>query len=351
MSILDLKSAKFLSFRFQKKAEPEEKQALFKVKLILAFVAIYFVWGSTFLAIRFAIETIPPFFMMGFRLFLAGGILYTWARLRGSKPPQPAQWLTALALGFLFFMAGHGALVWSEQFVPSGVAALICATSPVWIIFLQAFRHAENPLTARVILGLVFGLCGVAVLMEPSMILGGTTAHLKGALVLLVGTISWSIGVVFSKRANLPENALLAAGMNLLTGGTGLLFLSYLNRETVDILSVSFLSLLSLTYLILFGSILTFSAYFWLLRTVSPSQVATHSFVNPVIAVLVGWLVGGELLNPRMLMASFLMVIGVWAIVRQKPATRLPLENKRHNNSNSVINIFSGKRVRQKEVL
>ncbi len=286
-------------------------------KLAAAFAAIYLIWGSTFLAIRFSVATIPPFFMMGFRCLMAGGILYTWSRLRGANRPQPAQWLTALILGILLFTVGHGALAWSEQFLPSGIAALICATSPIWITLLQAYFHRDNPLTTRVVFGLIMGLFGVVLLIEPSTLLNGAALDPIGVIVLVVGTFSWSLGVVYSKRANLPENAMLAAGMNLITGGGGLLFAS-LFQEKVIFASISIHSVVSVGYLIVFGSIFAFTAYFWLLRTTSPSRVATHAFVNPVVALFVGWFAGGELINPKILIASLLMVIGVGAIVRDK---------------------------------
>jgi drug/metabolite transporter (DMT)-like permease len=338
MSLLSLKSAKLC-----------DSQGLLKMKLTLAFAAIYFIWGSTFLAIRFAIETIPPLFMMGFRSFVAGGILYAYARLRSGERPYPIHWLTAFILGTLLFTIAHGTLAWSEQFVPSGMAALICATSPIWITLLQTLQYRDNSLTVRAILGLVMGFCGVVLLAEPSMLLKGTTVNLTGATVLLVGTFSWSIGAVYSKKANLPKNPMLAAGMNLMMGGSGLLFASYLSREAVVLTAVSLQSLVSLVYLIIFGSIITFTAYFWLMRTISPSQVASHSFVNPVVAIFVGWLVGGELLSPRMLLAALLRVIGVGAIVTQRAASSSPTKDKKHNELTSLINIFSGKMARQKE--
>jgi drug/metabolite transporter (DMT)-like permease len=288
------------------------------VKLAIAFAAIYIIWGSTFLAIRFSIKTIPPFFMMGFRCLMAGGILYTWGRLRSKDRPRLTQWFTALILGILLFTVGHGTLAWSEQFLPSGIAALICATSPILITLLQTFLHRDNHLAGRVVLGLIMGLSGVALLLDPSELLGGTTINPKGAIVLLVGTISWSIGAVYSKKANLPKNSMQAAGMNLLAGGGGLLLVSFFSRETVIPTSISLHSLVSLLYLIVFGSIFTFTAYFWLLRTTSPSRVATHSFVNPVVAIFVGWFAGGELINTRILIAAFLMVIGVGAIIRNQ---------------------------------
>jgi drug/metabolite transporter (DMT)-like permease len=287
------------------------------VKLAIAFAAIYVIWGSTFLAIRFSIATIPPFFMMGFRCLIAGGILYTWSRLRGTDRPKPAQWFTASILGMLLFTVGHGALAWSEQFLPSGIAALICATSPIWITLLQTLLLRDNPFTARVILGLLLGLCAVTLLIDPSMLLEGATLNLTGTMVLLAGTLSWSVGVVYSKKANLPKNSMLAAGMNLIAGGGGLLLASLL-QEKVIFSSISLHSVFSLGYLIVFGSIFTFTAYFWLLRSTSPSRVATHAFVNPVVAIFVGWFAGGELINSRILIAALLMVIGVGAIIKKQ---------------------------------
>lgn len=287
------------------------------VKLAIAFAAIYIIWGSTFLAIRFSIATIPPFFMMGFRCLTAGIILYIWGRWKSGERPRPAQWSTAAILGILMFTVGHGSLAWSEQFLPSGVAAFTCAFSPIWIILLQTFLFRDKPLTVRAVLGLLMGLCSVCLLMEPSLLLKGTTLNPAWVMVLLAGSFSWSFGAVYTKKANLPENAMMAAGMNLITGGGGLLFASLL-QEKVILSSISFRSVVSLAYLIVFGSIFAFTAYFWLLRTTSPSRVATHAFVNPVVALFVGWFAGGELINPRILIASLLMVIGVGAIVRDK---------------------------------
>ncbi len=303
------------------------------IKMILAFGAVYFIWGSTYLAIRFAIETIPPFFMMGCRSLLAGAILYTWARLRGEERPQPTQWLTAAALSTLLFVGGHGALAWSEQVVSSGVAALMSATTPIWMILLQALLHHDNPLTGRVIIGLVSGFIGVVLLAEPSKVLGGLPVDLIGASVLLFGTLSWSIGAVYVKNANLPKSSTLAAGMNLMCGGGGLLILSLLSSETVAPTSVSLRSLASFLYLIAFGSIITFTAYIWLIKKTSPAQASTHAFVNPVIAILVGWLAGGEPLSPRIITTTLLMVIGVAAIVTQNPTTQSSINKLKHGKT------------------
>lgn len=346
MSTSGLKSLRFREHCFRKLVEMEASGLPAKIKIILAFGAIYLIWGSTYLAIRFAIETIPPFFMMGCRSLLAGGILYTWARLRGDERPEPAQWMTAAVVGTLLFLGGHGALAWSEQVVPSGVAALIVATTPIWMTVLQALRYHDNPLTGRVIIGLVFGFLGVALLAEPSEVFGGTPVDQIGAVVLLSGTLCWSIGAVFMKKANLPKSSTLTAGMNLLSGGGSLLILSYLSSETVVLTSVSLRSLVSLLYLIVFGSIVTFTAYIWLIKETSLARVSTHAFVNPVVAVLVGWIAGGEFLSQRILTAALLMVLGVAAIVTQNSGIRVSIKQHLYPKVNSFKTLSEGKNIK-----
>jgi len=292
-----------------------------KFKFILAFGAIYFIWGSTYLAIRFAIETIPPFFMMGCRSLLAGGVLYAWARWRGAQRPQLTQWLNASVIGALLFLGGQGALAWSEQIVPSGVAALIVATNPIWMTLLQAFRYHDNSLTSNVIFGLIAGLLGVFLLIEPSRLLRGMPVDPIGAVVLIFGTLSWAVGAVYSKNTGLPKSSTLVAGMTLLTGGGALIFVSFLTKETLSLSSVSPRSLISLIFLVAFGSIITFTAYIWLMRKTSPTQVSTHAFVNPIVAIFIGWFAGGELLSPRILLAALLLVMGVAAILTRNPIT------------------------------
>lgn len=293
-----------------------------KIKIVFAFGAIYVIWGTTYLAIRFAIETIPPFFMMGIRFISAGVILYSWARFRGQANPHLEQWRTAAVIGMLLFLGGHGTLAWSEQVLPSGVAALIVATAPIWMILLSYFRDPIGKIGGRVILGLALGFLGMVLLVEPSKIIGGQSVDLAGAGILLLGTFSWCSGSVYSKYANLPKSPLLAAGMTMLCGGTALVLVGLLTGEVKALASVSNLSLVSLFYLVLFGSIIAFTAYIWLLNTVSPAQVSTYAFVNPIIAVFVGWFGGGELLSPKIIMATILMVAGVVAIVFRKSETR-----------------------------
>lgn len=286
-----------------------------RTQIALAFAAIYLIWGSTFLAIRYAIETLPPFFMMGCRSLLAGVSLYGWARLRGGGGPPGAHWAAAAVMGTLLFVGGHGALAWGEQRVPSGIAALIMATIPLWMTLLQALHRGGRAPTGRAAVGLVLGFGGIALLAEPVELLGGTPVDLTGAGVLLLGAFSWSVGSVFSRGVRLPGSPTLTAAMTLLSGGMLLLLISRLSGETVDTAAVSARSLMALTYLAVFGSIIAFAAYVWLLRVTSPARVSTYAFVNPAVAVLLGSVVGGEPLTLQILTASFLMIAGVAAIV------------------------------------
>lgn len=289
-----------------------------RIKIIFAFGAIYVIWGTTYLAIRFAIATIPPFLMMGSRFLLAGTVLYAWARFRGQANPSLRQWKTSALIGILLFLGGAGSLGWSEQVLPSGIAAIIVATTPLWMILLSYFRSRTDRIGGRVILGLVLGFLGIVLIAEPSRLFGGQPVSLAGVAVLLVGTISWSSGSVYSKYANLPKNPLLVSGMTMLCGGTALVLVGLLSGESLVPASPSVLSLVSFFYLISFGSIAGFTAYVWLLKTVSPARVSTYAFVNPVIAVFAGWLGGGEILSQKILMAAVLMVAGVAAIVFRK---------------------------------
>jgi drug/metabolite transporter (DMT)-like permease len=290
-------------------------------KQLIAFAAIYLIWGCTYLAIRYAIETLPPLFMMGCRHLLAGGVLYGWARMRGAPQPDRAHWMTAVLLGALLFLGGHGTLAWAQQRIPSGVAALIVTTLPIWMTLLEALRRRGGVLTGRVMLGLGLGFSGIILLAQPTELVSGAPVDAIGAGVLLVGTLAWSVGSVYSKGMRLPGSTLLAAGMSLLAGGALLFVASYLTGERVAPGSISLLSGLSLAFLILFGSIIAYAAYLYLLKVTSATRVATYAFVNPIIAVFLGWSLGHEPLSPRVLAATVMMVAGVAAIVIGAPAS------------------------------
>lgn len=294
-----------------------------RIKLLAAFAAIYFIWGSTYLAIKYALETIPPFLMMGTRSLAAGAILYLWSRARGEEKLRKENVLPIVTIGILFFLVGHGLLAWAQQRIASGPAALLVASEPMWIALIEAFLVRTDRASFKTIVGLAFGLLGLGLLLAPGQKLGAHDMDLVGALVILIGTLSWSVGAVYSRIAKLPKAPALTAGLQLIVGGillvsTGLL-LGEGSRLHLDALSLR--SVFGWVYLVTFGSVVAFTAYVWLLRQVSATQVATHTFVNPVIAVFLGWAVAGEPLSPQTLAATIVIVISVSLVLGKKKAS------------------------------
>lgn len=271
----------------------------------LAFVAIYVVWGTTYLAIRYAVETIPPLVTAGVRHTSAGLILLTMAWSQGFRPRRE-HWIAGAALGALFFLVGHGSLHWAEQYVSSGLAALLVATEPLWILLIGASMRQQkiNWLNG---LGLVLGLTGVAVLTAREF---ATRTSLTWAVIaVLVGAASWAVGVCLSPRLRLPRDIMGRAAVPLLCGAVMLLTVAGATGEFASVhwSTVTLKSLLALAYLIIFGSVVAFTAYSWLLQRCSATLVATHTFVNPLVAVLVGWLWAGEPLTLRVVIATIVI--------------------------------------------
>jgi drug/metabolite transporter (DMT)-like permease len=291
-------------------------------KVILAFAAIYLIWGSTYLAIKFAIETIPPFFMASARFLVAGSLLYAFMRLRGESPPRGAHWSAAAVVGGLLLVGGNGSLVWAEQRVPSGLSALLLATIPIWMVLMDSLRKQGTKLSGRVIAGLAMGLAGLGLLVGPAELWGSSRIDPVGAAMLLFAAFSWSMGSVYSRHARLPLSPFLAAAMEMLTGGALLAITGTLTGEArqLHFSVVSTRSLLGLLYLVLFGSFLGFTAYIWLLKFVSPARVATYAYVNPLVAVLIGWALAGEPLSARTLLATASIVGAVAVIISHRPA-------------------------------
>lgn len=284
-----------------------------RVARIGAFAAIYLIWGSTFLAIRYAVETLPPFLMMGVRASVAGAILLGWTRLRGYPLPRPREWVAALLVGALLFLGGHGALGWGETRVASGPAALILGTIPVWMVLLDWTRPGGKPPSARVAGGLVLGLIGVGLLVVPTDLIGGGRIDPVGALVLVAGAFLWAAGSIFARNAKLPRSAVLSTAMELLTGGA-LLLLAGLALGEADQLSpaaISARSVLALAYLIAFGSVVAFSAYVWLLKVSTPARVGSYAYANPVVAMLLGAFAGDGPMTIRTWIAAAATVAAV----------------------------------------
>src|SRR5229473_136424 len=284
------------------------------IKLALAFTAIYLVWGSTYLAIRYAVETIPPLVTAGIRHSIAGGIMLTWAWWRGFRPTRQ-QWLAGFALGALFFLIGHGTLHWAEQYVGSGLAALLIATEPMFILVLgwMMGRQKISPLSA---LGLGLGVAGVAMLTGAELTVKGSS--LLGLLAVLLGSLSWSAGVVISPRVKLPSDALGRTALPTICGAAMLLIAAGATGEfqATHWSSISMRSILGLVYLISFGSVVAFSSYTWLLQRVPPALVATHTYANPVVAVLLEWFLAHEPLTMRVVLAS-VAILGAIMLIRR----------------------------------
>jgi drug/metabolite transporter (DMT)-like permease len=283
-------------------------------KLVIAFACIYVIWGSTYLAIRFAIETLPPFAMLGTRFVLAGALLYAWARFaRGADRPTHAQWRSTAIVGALLLVGGNGLVVWSEQRIPSGVAALLVAVVPCWMVLVDWLRpHGVRP-PRQVVVGLALGLAGILFLVGPDALIGGGRVDLLGAAALVLASLSWAAGSIYSRHASMPSSPFLATAMEMIAGGTFGLLLSVALGEPArfDVAALSARSLVGWLYLVAFGSIVAFTAYVWLLRESTPARVSTYAYVNPVVAVALGAALAGEALTPRMLVAAGVIVGGV----------------------------------------
>ena len=289
------------------------------LRIILAFAATWLIWGSTYLAIAFAVAELPPFLVSGLRNVTAGVLLYAWMRLRGAARPTLAQWRTALIVGVLLLGVGNGAVTWSERGEPSGAVSLVVSLVPLWLlVFGWAGRRGVRPAELEVV-GVTIGLAGVLLLVVPSGGQGGSVSPF-GLLVLLASTLAWSGGSLYARTLPPLPVPLVGTGMEMLCGGGALLLLSGLTGEwgRVDFGAITLRGALSLAYLIVFGSIIGFSAYKWLLTRVRPALVGTYAFVNPVVAVLLGWTFAGEALTGRLVIAMLLIVSAV-AMISLRP--------------------------------
>jgi drug/metabolite transporter (DMT)-like permease len=285
-------------------------------KVLLAFAIIYFVWGSTYLAIRVGVREVPPFLLAGIRFLLAGIVLYGWMRARGAPSPTPPQWGSATFLALLIFVFDYGVLFWAERRVPSGIAAVMLATIPVFMALAEMAFLRTQRLTMRLGLALLVGMAGVAVLVGRSVSLGEAQVDSVGACALIFAAISWSVASVLTRRLPLPAVKAMSSGAQMLAGGVLLLVTAGLLGEFrgFHVLEVSRGAWLALAYLIVAGSIVAFTAYIWLLHHESPTKVGTYAYVNPVIAVVIGYFFGGEGLGPRTIVGTLLVLVSVLVI-------------------------------------
>ena len=289
------------------------------IEVVLAYGAIYVIWGSTYLAILFAIASIPPFLMAGIRFLTAGSLIMVWMRLKGAPAPTAPQWRSAAIIGFLLLVVGNGALSWAEQRVPSGIAALIIASIPAMVVILEFLATGVRP-SGTTAGGLFLGSVGTLILVDPARLTGSGGVDLVGAGVLMVGSLSWAYGSLYSRRAEQASPALQSTGMQMASGGVLLMLVGVISGELSSFApgSVTLKSILAVAYLIVFGSLIAFSSYIWLLKVSTPARVSTYAFVNPLIALVLGWLFAGEELSARVLVASVLTVVAVALIVGGK---------------------------------
>ena len=300
----------------------------------VALVAVYIVWGSTYLAIRYAVETIPPFLTAGIRFLVAGSILYIWQRLNGTPAPKKVEWRSAAIIGLLLLLGGNGLLNWAETRIPSGISSLFIATVPLWMVVIDAIRPHGSKAGWLVWVGVLVGLAGTALLANPWQSHAGSPAlDPLGLGVLIFAALSWSIGSLYSRKAPLPSSPLLGTAMEMLVGSLGLFAVGSATGEwsQFHLAAISMRSVAGLVYLIIFGSGIGFVAYTWLLRNAPTPLVSTYAYVNPVVAILLGSFIGREPLETIEIVSAIVIIAGVVLITTAKtlaskkpPATQSP---------------------------
>jgi len=296
--------------------------------VLAAFATVYIVWGSTYFGIRYAVESIPPFLMGGSRFFVAGAVLFTWSQRKGFSWPTGRQWRDATIVGCLMLLGGNGGVTWAEQTVPSSVTALIVAIAPLWMVLLEWREPGGRRPTLRVFAGLLVGFIGVAYLVLAGHGYDGGALNPWGIAAILFATVTWAAGSVFSRCATKPKSALTSTGMQMIAGGGVMMIVGFALGEgpQFSFSTVTAVSAWAWVYLALFGSLIGFTAYLWLLQVSTPSKVSTTSFVNPLIAVVLGCTLGGEPFTPKLLLSGAMILVAVILILRsakpRKQSTR-----------------------------
>ena len=286
-----------------------------RLLVVLAFAAVYILWGSTYLGIRLAIETLPPFLMAATRFSLAGVILLSWSLLKGERfVSSLSQWRKAFIVGGLLLLCGNGGVTWAEKYVATGLVALLVSTEPLWVVILNWILTRKRP-NSKVLLGVLIGLAGVSMLVGDglSRVNGNSWLSLVGGGVVILAALGWAAGSVYSNRNPIKAPTSMAAGMQMLSGGSLLLILALVSGDAgrLNLGNASWTSIGAFFYLLVFGSLVGFTAYSWLLNNVTPSMATTYAYVNPVVAVFLGWLIAGEPLTRRMLIAAAVIVSSV----------------------------------------
>lgn len=307
----------------------------------IALLSVYLFWGGTYAGMKVAIETMPPFLMAGIRFFAAGAVLYIVSRLSGAKRPARREWSSSAIVGALLLLGGNGLVAWSEQRVSSSIASLIVAAVPVWMMLMGWFGRGGKRPNTGVIAGIVLGLLGIAVLVfQPGQGENGTATDVTGIITLLAASISWAAGSMYSRSARMPDSPLMSTAAQMLTGGTLLIIFSYFTGDwsKLDVPGISLRSYAALGYLIAFGSIIGYTAYIWLLKNADAALVSTYAFVNPVVAVLLGWLLVGEQLTVNTLTAAVIIIAAVVLVTifrgrPQRAATQAALDIQKQQRS------------------
>lgn len=300
-------------------------------KILLAFAIIYFVWGSTFLCIRIGVRELPPFLFAALRFTIAGLVLFIWMLAKDKTWPRWQEWVGASVLGFLMFLIDYGCLFWAEQRVASGIAAVVLATIPIFITILEIIFLRTVRLSMSLALGLIAGILGVIVLINPSASLGGAVIDRAGAIALLVAALGWAVGTVLTKKIPLPDSKAMSSALQMLTGGVQLFALAIVVGDMAHFhpSRLSGQAWFALVYLIVAGSLVGYTAYVWLLDHTSPTKVGTYAYVNPVIAVLLGYFLAGEEIGVRTIFGSLLVLASVFMITLMSGKSRLPAKPSR----------------------
>ncbi len=324
----------------QETTNTNQKAARVSLLLVAAFAAIYIFWGSTYLAIKYAIETLPPFLMAGSRFVIAGSILYIWARLsKDYEKPSFKHWRTSFIVGTLLLLGGNGGVVLAQHYISSSLAALLVATEPFWIVLLSWLWLKGSRPNWKVALGLLIGFVGVYLLIggQGSNSSESGTGQIFGAFLVIAAAFSWATGSMYGLRATTPKSSLLTSGMQMLSGGLVLTLVGTLKGEwtTFNVADVSTNSWFALVYLIIFGSLIGFTAYSWLLKNAQPAMVATYAYVNPVIAVFLGWLIAGESFTTQMLVGAGIIIGSVALITSQDKDKKDAAEEIKMQESNT----------------
>lgn len=303
---------------------PAKPAAPSRALVITAYATVYVVWGSTYLAIRYAVQTIPPFLMAGARFLLAGTLLILWSKWRDGARATASNWRAAAIAGTLLLAFGNGAVVWAEQRVPSGLTALLVSSVPLWMVLAEWLRPGGKRPTLGVAVGIAVGMAGIVLLIGPGS-LGGERVDPAGAAALVFASLSWAIGSLYSREADLPSNPIFATGMEMFAGGAVLWLGALVAGEWhhFDLAQATTASISGFFYLVVFGSLIGFTAFAWLLRVSSPAKVSTYAFVNPVIAVLLGWAIAHEPVGARTIAAAA-VIVGAVALITLAKGKRAP---------------------------